>query len=192
MNEVNQYILDTIKVHVWGGFDTPEDIQEVISDLLEDDADEQMLRESVSIEFKKKLAAEESWPQITDLDRLDSVFQALRAKGILCLHNAGYTMADGHDDSNEVLSVYPKATFFGYCFYHGQDLERAIDSEGLMLAYDHVNGDVAEKINVAQIMQEELEKAGFAVDWDGTTNQRINIPEFDWKNRFNSRRSGEA
>lgn len=27
MNEVNQYILDTIKTHVWGGFDTPDEIQ---------------------------------------------------------------------------------------------------------------------------------------------------------------------
>ena len=187
MNEVNQYILDAIKVHVWGGFDTPEDIQEVISDLLEEGADEKMLRESVSIEFRKKLEAEKSWPQVTDLDRLESVFQALKTKGILCLHNAGYTMSDGHEDSNEALSAYPKAKFFGYCFYHGQDLERAVSGGGLMLAYDHVDGDVPEKIKVAQTMQQELEKAGFTVEWDGTTNQRINIPKFDWKNRGSSR-----
>lgn len=55
MNEVNQYILDTIKTHVWGGFDTRDEIQRVISDLLEEDADERMLREFVSIEFKKNL-----------------------------------------------------------------------------------------------------------------------------------------
>jgi len=187
MNEVNQYILDTIKVHVWGGFDTPEGVQKVISDLLEEDADEQMLRESVSIEFRKKLEAEKSWPQVTDLDRLESMFLALKTKGILCLHNAGYTMSDGHETSNEALSAYSKAKFFGYCFYHGQDLERAVSGGGLMLAYDHVNGDVTEKIKVAQIMQQELEKAGFTIEWDGTTNQRINISKFDWKNRTRSR-----
>ncbi|WP_054205077.1 MULTISPECIES: DUF6891 domain-containing protein [Pseudoalteromonas] len=58
MNEVNQYILDTIKTHVWGGFDTPDEIQGIISDLFEEDADERVLREFVSIEFKKKFEAE--------------------------------------------------------------------------------------------------------------------------------------
>ena len=188
MNEVNQYILDTIKTHVWGGFDTPDDIQEVISDLLEEGADEEMLRESVSFEFKKKLEAEKTWPSVTDLDRLKSVFQTLESNGILCLHNAGYTMSDGHEDSNEALSSYPKGQFFGYCFYHGQDLERVVSGGGLMLAYDHIDGDVPEKIKVAQTMQQELEKAGFTLEWDGTTNQRINIPKFDWKHRASSSR----
>ncbi|WP_417861727.1 DUF6891 domain-containing protein [Vreelandella venusta] len=186
MNEVDKYILDAIKVHVWGGFDTPEDIQEMIADLLEEGADEEMLREPVSIEFKKKREAEKSWPQVTDLDRLDGVFQALNANGILCLHNAGYTMSDGHEDSNEALSAYPQGEFYGYCFYHGQDLERAVSGDGLMLAYDHVNGDVPEKIEVAETIQQALEKAGFTVEWDGTTNQRINIPKFDWKHRASS------
>lgn len=187
MNEVDQYILDTIKSHVWGGFDTPDDIQEVISDLLEEGADEKMLRESVNTEFMKKLEAEKSWPKVTDIDRLESVFLTLKTNGILCLHNAGYTMSDGHEDSNEALSSYPKDKFFGYCFYHGQDLERAVSGEGLMLAYDHVNGDVPEKIDVAQTIQKALKKAGFDVEWDGTTNQRLSIPKFDWKHRANSR-----
>jgi len=188
MNEVTQYILDAIKVHVWGGFDTPDDIQGVISGLLEEGADEKVLRESVSIEFKKKLEAEKSWPQITDLDQLESAFQALKSNGILCLHNTGYTMSDGHEDLNEALSAYPKGKFFGYCFYHGQDLARVVSGGGLMLAYDHVNGDVPEKIRVGQTMQQELEKAGFTLDWDGTTNQRLNIPKFDWKHRANTSR----
>jgi len=183
VNEVNQYIHDTIKVHVWGGFDTPDDIQEVISDLLEEGANEKMLRESVNIEFEKKFQAEKDWPQVTDLDRLDSVFQTLKNIGVLCLHNAGYTMSDGHEDSHEALSAYSKREFFGYCFYHGQDLERVVSGGGLMLAYDHVDGDVPEKIKVAQTMQQELVKAGFNLDWDGTINQRVNIPHFDWNHR---------
>lgn len=55
-----------------------------------------------------------------------------------------------------------------------------------MLTYDHVNGDVPEKIKVAQTIQQELERAGFNLDWDGTANQRINIPAFDWKHRSGS------
>ncbi len=60
-------------------------------------------------------------------------------------------MSDGHDDSNEALGNYPKEKFFGYCFYHGQDLERAVSGAGLMLAYDHIDGDVPDKIKVAEV-----------------------------------------
>lgn len=183
MNEVNQYILDAIKVHVWGGFDTPDEVQEMISDILEDDADEDMLRKSVDIEFGKKSEAEKTWPKITDFDRLDRAFKALKDKGVLCLHNAGYTMSDGHDNSNEALGNFPKGQFFGYCFYHGQDTERAVFGDGLMLAYDHVEGDVPDKIKVAEALKKELVNAGFTIEWDGTTDQRINIPNFDWKHR---------
>ena len=84
------------------------------------------------------------------------------------------------------MRVHPKGKFFGYCFYHGQDLERAVSGNGLMLAYDHVDGDVGDKIKVAQNIQQELEKVGFTLDWNGTTGQRINIPNFDWKHRASS------
>jgi hypothetical protein len=183
VDEVNQYILDAIKAHVWGGFDTPDEIQEMISDILEDGADEEMLRKSVDMEFEKKSEAEKIWPKKTDFDRLDSAFKALKNKGVLCLHNAGYTMSDGHYDSNEALDNYPKGHFFGYCFYHGQDLERAVFGGGLMLAYDHIEGDVPDKIKVAEALKSELVNVGFTVEWDGTTDQRIYIPKFDWKHR---------
>ncbi len=83
----------------------------------------------------------------------------------------------------EELMAYPKGAFFGYCFYHGQDLERAVSGGGLMLAYEHVDGDVPEKIKVAQTIQQELQRAGFTLEWDGTTNQKVNIVQFDWKHR---------
>lgn len=185
MNDVNQYILDAIKVQVWGGFNIYEDVQDLISDLLEDGADEKILRDSVDIEFEKKYKAEQSWPDATDVDKLDKVFQTLSNEGILCLHNAGYTMSDGHEDAHAALSKHANGQFFGYCFYHGQDVERAVLGQGLMLAYDHIDGDVADKIKVAEKIQQVLEQAEFTIEWDGTAEQRINLPNFDWKNRSN-------
>lgn len=183
MNDTDQYILDAIKVQVWGGFDTHEDVQDLISDLLEDDADESMLRDSVDIEFREKYEAEKHWPNVTDFDKLDQVFQALNANGILCLHNAGYTMSDGHEDAHIALSRHANGQFFGYCFYHGQDLERAVMGEGLILAYDHIAGDVPDKIKVATTIKQALEQAGFFIEWDGTVESRILLPNFDWKHR---------
>ena len=69
-------------------------------------------------------------------------------------------------------------------FYDGQDLERALDGGGLLVAFDHVDGDVPDKIKVGNALKEELERVGFKIDWSGTTDQRINIPTIDWKRRY--------
>ncbi len=55
MNETDEYILESIKTLVWAGFDSQEDIQQMISDILEEDANEKMLWKSVEPEFQKKL-----------------------------------------------------------------------------------------------------------------------------------------
>ncbi len=183
LNETDKYILDSIHAWVWSGFYSPEEVDQMIDDILEADAHEQMLRAAVTPEFAKKLQAEPTWPAVTDCDRLNIVFAALDSRGILCLQNAGYTMSDGHDEANEQLSKQPSGRYFGYCFYHGQDLERAVKGGGLMLAYDHVNGDVPDKIKVGSAVKEELERNGFVLDWNGTSENRINIPKFDWKRR---------
>lgn len=155
----------------------------MIDDILEEDADESMLRDSAAPEFAKKIEAEMKWPKITDCDRLNTVFNALDKQGVLCLHNAGFEMSDGHTEAFETMSKLPKGRYFGYCFYHGQDVERALAAQGLMLAFDHVNGDVPDKLKVGLALKAELERAGFALEWDGTSDQRINIPKFDWKRR---------
>ena len=61
----------------------------------------------------------------------------LEAAGIIALHNAGYTMSDGLDDVGEVYERRKAKGLAsrGYCFYHGQDVERAIVGGGLFLAF---------------------------------------------------------
>lgn len=184
MNETDKYILEQIRLSVWSGFYSAKEVDEMIDDILEDDANEAMLRAAVLPEFEKKRQAEPTWPKITDFDRLQGAFVALDKQNILCLHNAGYTMSDGHEDAAEALAKNPRKKYVGYCFYHGQDLERAINGTGLMLAFDHVDGDVPDKLKVGIAIKSALEAAGFSVTWDGTTEQRINIPKFDWKHRY--------
>lgn len=186
LNETDKYILDTIRKKVWSGFYTAEEVDQVIDDILEGDAHEEYLRAAVAPEFDKKREAEREWPQVTDCDRLDSAFEALEKRQILCLQNAGYTMSDGHEDAFEALSSQPGRGYIGYCFYHGQDLERAVDGGGLMIAFDHVDGDVPDKLAIATALKEELERVGFKLDWDGTVDKRINIPNIDWKRRHKS------
>ena len=160
----------------------------MIDDVLEEGADERFLRTTVEPEFEKKTEAEKRWPTETDCDRLDAAFKALDSRGVLALQNAGYTMSDGHESAYEGLSERGWDKYFGYCFYHGQDLERAIAGHGLLIAFDHVDGEVPEKLEVGKLVKAELERAGFRCDWNADTTKRISIPVFDWKRR----RSKEA
>jgi len=95
MSETDDYVLDCIKTWVWSGFYGPDDIQEMIGDVLERDADEAMLQAAVESELAAKAVAEKTWPRVTDCDRLDAVFAELDRGSVIALQNAGYTMSDG-------------------------------------------------------------------------------------------------
>jgi hypothetical protein len=188
LNETDRYILNAIRKWVWSGFYTADEVDYMIDDLLEEDAHEEFLREAVAPEFAKKSEAEKNWPEQTDCDRLEAAFRALEKRNILCLQNSGFEMSDGHQEAFEILSEHPGHRYIGYCFYHGQDRESAVDGGGLMVAFDHVDGDVPDKIKVGNALKEELERVGFKIDWSGTTDQRINIPAIDWKRRYRNGR----
>lgn len=184
MNETDEYILDSIKTWVWSGFYTPEEVQEFVGDILEDDADEVMLRAAVDAEFCKKAGEEKSWPTVTDCDRLDAAFDDLEAHGLIALQNAGYTMSDGRSDVGDALAKRNRDSVLGYCFYHGQDLERAIAGGGLMLAFGDLDAVADKKLAVGRLIKRVLEKHGFAVEWNEDPETRIDIPKLDWKRRY--------
>ena len=62
MPDTNKYILDRIHAHVWSGFDTPEDVHQIVDELLEaegePDADSSLLHAAVRTEFRKSRGAE--------------------------------------------------------------------------------------------------------------------------------------
>jgi hypothetical protein len=183
MTETNEYVSNAIKHWVWSGFYGADEVQDMIGDILEQDADEAMLRNSVGREFAAKAAAEASWPDETDCDRLDRAFAALDASGIIALANAGYTMSDGLDEVNEALHAKPPVKARGYCFYHAQDVERAIDGDGLMIAFGDLNNDKDRKVEIGKIVHQALEREGLNVTWNGDSETRLGIPQFDWKRR---------
>ena len=183
MNETDEYILHAIENWVWSGFYDADEVDSMIDDILEDDADEAMLRAAVVSEFNKKTAAEASWPDTTDCDRLDQAFAKLNSRGIIALHNAGYTMSDGLGDVSEVLDERGRAGINGYCFYHAQDLERAVEGGGLMIAFGAFDDDKLKKTKIGHLVKDVLHESGFTVEWNGDPESRLNLPEIDWKRR---------
>lgn len=184
MTETDKYILDAIETWVWSGFYDPSEVNRMIDDILEDDADETMLRAAVQPAFDRKSVAEASWPKETDCDRLDRAFAALNSHGVIALHNAGYTMSDGLDDVGDVLGERGRSGVIGYCFYHGQDVERAVAGGGLFIAFGDLDGDTSQKIEVGTAVREILQQHLFRVEWNGDSETRLEIPNFDWKRRY--------
>lgn len=183
MTDSEQHVADSIAQWVWSGFYTRDDIEHMMDDIVDDDCDVDELRSLIGPKLREKQKAERSWPALTDCDRLDKVFYDLHEQGICALANAGYTKSDGYSDVAEAVADAPDGHYTGYCFYHGQDVERAIEGYGVMLAFGDLGDDDARGLQVGLVIADALRQAGFQVDWDGTMQTRINLPVFDWKRR---------
>lgn len=183
MTDSEQHVADSIAQWVWSGFYTRDDIEQMMDDIVDDDCDVDALRSLIGPKLREKQKAERSWPALTDCDRLDKVFYDLHERGICALANAGYTKSDGYADVADAVADAPDGHYTGYCFYHGQDVERAIEGHGVMLAFGDLGDDDARGMEVGQAVAEALRQAGFQVDWDGSMQTRINLPVFDWKRR---------
>ena len=181
-------ILYEIDTHVRGGFAQRDDIIEILTEEMVDDVDLDAaeVESAVDAAFAAHERSKASWPPQTDCDRLDAVFDALEAQGLIALQCAGYTQSDGFDDVCEVYdSQTDKGGVIGYCFYHGQDLDRAVHGQGLYLAFGPMDAGLEETEGprVGRLIADELRREGFKVDWDGTFAQRIFVPQLDWKRR---------
>jgi len=180
--------LREIDALVRGGFEERGRIIEILCEEMyaPGELDEPEIVAAVDAAFASLARDQASWPAVTDCHRLDRVFVALNERGIIALQNAGYTQSDGYDDIRESFAQRSdRENVIGYCFYHGQDLERAVRGEGLYLAFGPIDArnEATQGPRIGATIVEELERAGFAVRWDGTFAQRIHVPDIDWKRR---------
>ena len=187
MNETEAYIAEQIRLKVWSGFFDSEQAQNMITELLEKDSDEAMLRSLVDEEFSRKYQAEESWPKVTEYDKLREVFRRLRAKGVIAVHNAGWDMSEAFHSSLEAYRAAgePKE-LYGTCYYTAQDVDRAVQGEGLYLGFGSTRAEdeAVDAPRAAAVIVEELKAAGLAVEWDGKTSSRLKV-EMKWEVRGN-------
>ena len=185
MSSLNEYINESLKKWVWSGFYSKAELHNNLLEILEDEdeeADDVTIELMIDSELANKHAQELSWPTHTDCDRLDAAFLALNQSGICCLGNAGYTMSDGRSDVAEIMAS-GEGVFREFCFYHQQDIERAIEGDGLMLAFGDADDSVNKSIAIAQDIIGALQKEGLETQWDGSADCRISLPKFLWQRR---------
>lgn len=189
-DDATEDMLAEVVSAIWYGFDSPEHIDTLVAESAAcgQPFDVDKVKTMAAKEFAKKRITEAGWPAITDCDKLDRAFVRLHEQGICALHRAGDTQEQGIEAVADVLTDddTPEDKYHGYCFYYSQDLDRALDNEGLLLAHGHVDRSEAEDaqhIAVAQAICEVLRQEGLEVDWSGSTNRRINLPSFRWQRR---------
>lgn len=205
--EIPECILDVIRNQVRGGYDDREAILLTIAEWygaelgidesvtrVDDIAPETLaaVRAAIDAAFAKHAEDMRSWPAVTDCDRLAKAFLALDQIGILALENCGADLDDGilracHVDLDREEAGAPKSR--GYCFFHQQDVMRAVAGTGLMLAYgtfeeaDPQKPAAQKTQEIGQVVVATLRAHGFEVTWNGSPGSRIALPGFRWQRR---------
>ena len=166
--EIKQEALEQIDLDIKFGFEDEPRLFDSIRDMFyeEEDFDEHWLQQVISQKFKQHQFDSISWKHPTDFERLAKIFDDLISnEKIVCLHNAGYTKSDGEGDCLQTIDRLSelgiKAT--GYCYYHSQDLGRAVDPEirNLYLRFDSPTRNDSEALIVAKKVVDKLKKIWF-------------------------------
>ncbi len=183
------HALASVRRFVWSGLYDPDEVVIILSESWAGPGTLEVpwLRKEVKNEVARKKAEEATWPATTDCDRLDRAFAAMEAAGLIVEQDAGLTKSDGLEI---VTEAYEDAVeegeadgIVGYCYYHGQDLDWVMESGDLRLAFGDFGGDEKGSVEVGRVVQRAVEDAGFAVQWSGSTHERILVRGILWQRR---------
>ncbi|MBU2927150.1 DUF6891 domain-containing protein [Winogradskyella psychrotolerans] len=184
--EIKDEAIEQLEKDILFGFENEDDLLESICGMFydESDFDEKWLKREIDIRLKKHQADSLKWETPTDFDRLVKSFDELNKNKIISLHRAGYTKSDGEEDAAEIIAELKERgiSVKGYCYYHTQDLERAIGEEKMLfIGFDSYNRDDKLAKEVAEKIITVLTKHGFSTRWNGSIETRIAILNINWK-----------
>jgi hypothetical protein len=96
----------------------------------------------------------------------------------------GYTQSDGFGDAEERRDEEggDASGYDACCFYHRQDVEGAIDGRGLYIAFGSFKSKQGD-VKIGRRIEYRLGEAGLRVEWDGTAETRLHLPQLDFRRR---------
>jgi hypothetical protein len=188
--DLDAEVRDLVRPLVARGNRTFGDIlDEAVEHLTETHADEARVKAACEREigqaFADHFAAQATWPEITDCDRLDSAFQALNEGGIVAVHDFTCCQSCGLAEIGEEIgaAIRRGIDVSGFVFYHQQDTDNAAQGHGLHLTYGHVDGGEINGIAIGRIVVSALNAAGLETEWNGTLGKRIGV-HLAWQRRI--------
>lgn len=96
------------------------------------------------------------------------------------------TQSDGFDEFRDIYEqLVHQDAIIGYCFYTLQDVGSALDFREMQLAFgpSDPKDEKTKGVKVGKTIVEALNANGLKTDWNGKSNQRIKIVDFDWQRR---------
>lgn len=178
-----------VKDFIWYGYHSAAAIDDFIDACAAqgDAFDLPRIKAYARAEMARKRAAEAQWPAPTDCDRLDHAFAHLIGQGFCALQWPGDTLDDGLNAVFKVVNgddvPYERYTT-GFCFFHSQDMDHALNGEGMSVAFGHVDPESDEDdARMGRLVFEALEWAGLKPEWNGSADRRIFLPTLRWQRR---------
>ena len=179
-------ITHEIKLDVKTGFYSAEETFDFVEDVFGDTLDVPWVKKQINKAFVQAFNNQSTWPMVTSFDKLAKAFDQLNAHHIIALHNQGTTKEDGVDDCTALHNKLKKKGINtrGYCFYHGQDMERVVEDKVLYIAFGDFKNNDRKGVEIGKAVVKALKEQGFKVSWNNSINTRIEITNFTWHKRF--------
>ena len=183
VDEINYEIQILIK----SGFYSDDEILEIIDDeFIEEDLSEDLILK-LFLENKEKIGLIEEDSE--DFINLRNAFCDLTKEKIISIHNAGYDIEEGIQDSFELFTHLKNNKYspIGFCFYTFEDIENVIEDNRLCIAFGDFEYDEEKGLKIAQKVAETLKVNGFDIDWNDSVDELIEIKDFCWKKHFDDK-----
>lgn len=200
MTENEKYIYDHFLISIKSGFESLEDIIDDALEAIEEEGwqreiSDEWVEEVLTREYEKNLTESKTWSKETDTEKLRKAFDTLCENKIIAAHSIGYTTSEAIYDIQEIWQDLEDhgVTPIGYCYYHGQDLERVIETGELAIGFSGVKqNNEKESISIGKKVAETLKEVGFEVVWNNSASERIIVSNFNWQNVFTSEKDVET
>ena len=180
MDEINYEIQLLIK----SGFYGDDEILEIIDDeFIEEGLSEDLI---LKLFLENKENMDELNEDSEDFVNLKNAFYELTKEKIISIHNAGYDIEEGIQDSFELFTHLRNNKYspIGFCFYTFEDVENVIEDNTLCIAFGDFEYDEEKGLKIARKVAETLKINGFDVDWDDSIDELIEIKNFNWMKHF--------
>ena len=183
MDEINYEIQLLIK----SGFYADDEILEIIDDeFIEENISEDLFLK-LFLENKEKIGEIEEDSE--DFINLKNAFNDLTNENIISIHNAGYDIEEGVQDSFELFTHLRNNKYdpVGFCFYTFEDIENVIEDNALSIAFGDFEYDEEKGLEIAQKVAETLKSNGFDINWNDSIDELIEIQNFNWIKHFDNK-----
>lgn len=175
-----------IDLLIKSGFFSEDEIFEIIEDEFIDEELDLDLSRHIGKRFAELT---EGLKTGEDFLNLRDAFRNLSQENIICIHNAGFDIEEGIQDSFELYThiLNNKLEVEGFCFYSFEDIETAIYENKLNIAFGDFELDESKALEIGKTIADCLRKNGFDIIWEETVDEQIVIEDFEWKKAFDDK-----